>query len=51
MNKQNAMFRKINKDYFKNTNFVQQLFKIYPGVCKFLTRKQETYDVFYYRKY
>lgn len=45
------MFRKVNKDYFKNTDFVQQLFKIYLRVCKFLTRKQETYDVSYYRKY
>lgn len=51
------MFRKVNKDYFKNTDFVQQLFKIYLRVCKFLTRKQETYGggssnaVFYFRKY
>lgn len=37
------MFRKVNKDYFKNTDFVEQLFKIYLRVCKFLTRKQETY--------
>lgn len=38
------MFRKVNKDYFKNTDFVEQLFKIYLRVCKFLTRKQETYE-------
>lgn len=54
VNKQNTVFRIVNKDYSRNIVFVQQLFKIYLKMCEFLKRKQETYgggdssnDVFY----